>query len=153
MTQQNKPIRVALLGCGVVGTAVARLLDEQAAELAARVGAPLELAGIAVRRPNRHPDVDQALLTTDAESLVRAEDIDIVVRDCWLPGDVQPGDLVAVAATGAYCYAMASNYNRIPRPPVVAVTDGTARLIVRRESLDEVMATDVGWSAGTDGAA
>jgi diaminopimelate decarboxylase len=75
---------------------------------------------------------------------------DIVVRDCWLPGDVQPGDLVAVAATGAYCYAMASNYNRIPRPPVVAVNDGTARLIVRRESLDEVMATDVGWSTGTD---
>ncbi len=87
MTQQNKPIRVALLGCGVVGTAVARLLDEQAAELAARVGAPLELAGIAVRRLNRHPDVDQALLTTDAESLVRAEDIDIVVE---VIGGVEP---------------------------------------------------------------
>ena len=49
---------------------------------------------------------------------------DIVVRDCWLPADVAPGDLLAVAATGAYCYAMASNYNRIPRPPVVAVADG-----------------------------
>ena len=70
---------------------------------------------------------------------------DIVVRDCWLPGDLQPGDLLAVAATGAYCYAMASNYNRVPRPPVVAVTDGSATVIVRRESLDEVMATDVGW--------
>jgi len=83
----TKPIRVALLGCGVVGTAVARLLDEQAAELAARVGAPLELAGIAVRRLNRHPDVDQRLLTTDAESLVRAEDIDIVVE---VIGGVEP---------------------------------------------------------------
>ena len=49
---------------------------------------------------------------------------DIVVRDCWLPADLAPGDLLAVAATGAYCYAMASNYNRIPRPPVVAVTGG-----------------------------
>ena len=58
---------------------------------------------------------------------------------------------VAVAATGAYCYAMASNYNRIPRPPVVAVSDSAAQLIVRRESLDEVMATDVGWSAGAGG--
>jgi homoserine dehydrogenase len=87
MTQQNKPIRVALLGCGVVGSAVARLLGEQAAELAARVGAPLELAGIAVRRLNRHPDVDQALLTTDAESLVRADDIDIVVE---VIGGVEP---------------------------------------------------------------
>ncbi|MEO9237037.1 MAG: diaminopimelate decarboxylase, partial [Jatrophihabitantaceae bacterium] len=72
---------------------------------------------------------------------------DIVVRECWLPADVGPGDLLAVAATGAYCYAMASNYNRIPRPPVVAVTAGQASLIVRRESLDEVMATDVGWQA------
>ena len=61
-----RPLRLALLGCGVVGSAVVRLLDEQSAELAARVGAPLELAGIAVRRPNRHPGVDPALLTTDA---------------------------------------------------------------------------------------
>ena len=74
---------------------------------------------------------------------------DIVVRNCWLPSDVQPGDLLAVAATGAYCYAMASNYNRIPRPPVVAATDGQAQLIVRRETLEQVMATDVGWDAGS----
>jgi diaminopimelate decarboxylase len=76
---------------------------------------------------------------------------DIVVRDCWLPGDVVPGDLLAVAATGAYCYAMASNYNRIPRPPVVAVTGGQAAVIVRRESLDDVLATDVGWSSQPSG--
>lgn len=72
---------------------------------------------------------------------------DIVVRDCWLPADIAAGDLLAVAATGAYCYAMASNYNRMPRPPVIAVADGTSTVIVRRESLDEVMATDVGWSS------
>jgi diaminopimelate decarboxylase len=70
---------------------------------------------------------------------------DIVVKDCWLPSDVVPGDLLAVAATGAYCYAMASNYNRIARPPVVAVSQGDSTVIVRRETLDEVMATDVGW--------
>ena len=49
---------------------------------------------------------------------------DIVVRDCYLPADLAVGDLIAVAATGAYCYAMASNYNRLPRPAVVAVPDG-----------------------------
>jgi diaminopimelate decarboxylase len=71
---------------------------------------------------------------------------DIVVRDCWLPSDLAPGDLLAVAATGAYCYAMASNYNRIPRPPVVAVTDSQSKVIIRRESLEQLMANDVGWS-------
>ncbi|HEX5119160.1 MAG TPA: diaminopimelate decarboxylase, partial [Pseudonocardiaceae bacterium] len=59
---------------------------------------------------------------------------DVVVRDCWLPGDVAPGDLIAVAATGAYCYAMASGYNRLPRPAVVAVRDGVAKPLLRRES-------------------
>ena len=49
---------------------------------------------------------------------------DIVVRDAWLPGDIAPGDLLAVAATGAYCRSMASNYNHVPRPPVIAVRDG-----------------------------
>jgi homoserine dehydrogenase len=82
-----KPIRVALLGCGVVGSAVARLLSEQAAELAARVGAPLELAAIGVRRLNRHPDVAQSLLTTDVESLVNSTDIDIVVE---VIGGIEP---------------------------------------------------------------
>ena len=55
---------------------------------------------------------------------------DIVVRDVWLPADVQPGDLLAVAATGAYCWSMASNYNHVLRPPVVAVRDGAATVIV-----------------------
>jgi diaminopimelate decarboxylase len=71
---------------------------------------------------------------------------DIVVRDCWLPADVRPGDLLAVAATGAYCYAMASNYNKIPRPPVVAVTGGRSSVIVRRESLAQLLANDVGFA-------
>ncbi|HYU85439.1 MAG TPA: homoserine dehydrogenase, partial [Kribbellaceae bacterium] len=68
----GKPLKVALLGCGVVGTEVVRILTEQSADLAARVGAPLEIAGIAVRRPARARDVavDPALITTDAQALV-----------------------------------------------------------------------------------
>ena len=68
---------------------------------------------------------------------------DIVVRDTWLPDDITPGDLLAVAATGAYCRSMASNYNHVPRPPVVAVRDGRARLVVRRETEDDLMRLDV----------
>jgi diaminopimelate decarboxylase len=63
---------------------------------------------------------------------------DVVVRDCWLTDDLAPGDLLAVAATGAYCYAMASSYNRLPRPAVVAVRDGQARLLLRRETEDDL---------------
>jgi len=68
---------------------------------------------------------------------------DIVVRDCWLPEDLAPGDLVAVAATGAYCYSMASNYNRLPRPAVVAVRDGRARPLLRRETVDDLLRLEV----------
>lgn len=69
---------------------------------------------------------------------------DVVVKDEFLPGDVTPGDLVAVPATGAYCRSMASNYNHALRPPVVAVRDGVARVIVRRETVEDLLATDVG---------
>jgi diaminopimelate decarboxylase len=71
---------------------------------------------------------------------------DVVVRDAWLPADVRPGDLVAVAATGAYCRSMASNYNFVPRPPVVAVRDGAARVIVRRETEADLLALDPGFA-------
>src|ERR1700712_847996 len=64
---------------------------------------------------------------------------DVVVRDCYLPADLAVGDLIAVAATGAYCYAMSSNYNRIPRPPLVAVSGGTSRQLLRRETDDDLM--------------
>ncbi|GGQ39067.1 diaminopimelate decarboxylase [Couchioplanes azureus] len=69
---------------------------------------------------------------------------DIVVKDEFLPADVQPGDLVAVPGTGAYCRSMASNYNHVPRPPVVAVRDGVSRVIVRRETEEDLLALDVG---------
>ncbi len=71
---------------------------------------------------------------------------DIVVRDAWLPADVAPGDLLAVAATGAYCRSMASNYNFVPRPPVVSVRAGADTVIVRRETEDDLLALDTGWS-------
>ncbi len=69
---------------------------------------------------------------------------DIVVKDEFLPADVQPGDLLGVPGTGAYCRSMASNYNHVPRPPVIAVADGAARVIVRRETEDDLLALDVG---------
>ncbi|GAA2909795.1 diaminopimelate decarboxylase [Streptomyces thioluteus] len=69
---------------------------------------------------------------------------DIVVRDAFLPADLAPGDLLAVPATGAYCRSMASNYNHALRPPVVAVKDGTARVIVRRETEEDLLRLDVG---------
>ncbi len=69
---------------------------------------------------------------------------DVVVKDEFLPGDVRPGDLVAVPSTGAYCRSMASNYNHALRPPVVAVRDGVARTVLRRETVDDLLATDIG---------
>jgi diaminopimelate decarboxylase len=69
---------------------------------------------------------------------------DIVVKDEFLPADTRPGDLLGVPGTGAYCRSMASNYNHVPRPPVIAVVDGAARVIVRRETEDDLLALDVG---------
>ena len=68
---------------------------------------------------------------------------DIIIRDIQLPSDVVPGDLIATPATGAYGRSMASNYNHVPRPPVVAVIDGKARVIVRRETEADLLALDV----------
>jgi len=78
----TQPLRVALLGCGVVGSAVARLLTEHAGDLAARVGRPLEIVGVAVRRPEKSRSdtgVDVSLFTTDAEELVTRADVVVEV--------------------------------------------------------------------------
>ena len=87
--------------------------------------------------------------STAAPTLARivgkhCESGDIVVRDAWVPDDVTPGDLLAVAATGAYCYSMSSRYNLIGRPAVASVRDGSARLILRRETLDDLLSLEVG---------
>jgi homoserine dehydrogenase len=88
-------LKVALLGCGVVGSEVVRLLHDHADDLAARVGVPLELAGVAVRRPQRHPDVPADLLTTDAEVLVARDDVDLVVE---VIGGIEPARTLLLSA-------------------------------------------------------
>jgi len=75
---------------------------------------------------------------------VHCETGDILVPHTYLPGDVRIGDLIAVPAAGAYQRSMASNYNETPRPPVVAVRDGAAAVLVRRETIDDLLGLDVG---------
>lgn len=88
--------------------------------------------------------------TSDAPAVLsrvvgkHCESGDIVVKDEFLPGDVEAGDLLAVPGTGAYCRSLASNYNHVPRAAVVAVRDGEARLILRRETEDDMLALDLG---------
>jgi homoserine dehydrogenase len=88
-------MKVALLGCGVVGSEVVRLVNEQSEELAARVGTPIEIGGIAVRRIDRDRGVDPALLTTDATALVTRPDIDLVVE---VIGGIEPARSLILAA-------------------------------------------------------
>ena len=68
---------------------------------------------------------------------------DLVVAEASLPDDVAVGDLLVTPVTGAYGYAMASNYNKVPRPAVVFVADGDARVVIRRETLDDLVRLDV----------
>jgi diaminopimelate decarboxylase len=88
--------------------------------------------------------------SSDAEPLLarvvgkHCESGDIVVHEVRLPGDVRAGDLLAVPATGAYGRSMASNYNLLTRPPVVAVRDGGSRVLVRRETVEDLLALDEG---------
>jgi homoserine dehydrogenase len=95
-----RTLKIALLGCGSVGSQVARLLGEQAADLAPRVGARLELAGIAVRRPAhpRDPSIDKKLLTADAMELATRPDVDIVVE---VIGGIEPARSLLLAAMKA----------------------------------------------------
>ncbi|MFT4087679.1 MAG: diaminopimelate decarboxylase [Gordonia sp. (in: high G+C Gram-positive bacteria)] len=94
-------------------------------------------------------DVRLASRTSGARAVVcrvvgkHCESGDIIVRDCWLPEDLTPGDLLVVGATGAYCYVMSSRYNLVARPAVVAVKDGSARLILRRETIDDFLQLEV----------
>ncbi|WP_330218785.1 diaminopimelate decarboxylase [Mycolicibacterium neoaurum] len=88
--------------------------------------------------------------TSDAPAVLarivgkHCESGDIIVRDTWVSEDLVPGDLLAVAATGAYCYSMSSRYNLLRRPAVVAVKDGSARLILRRETVEDLLSLEVG---------
>jgi homoserine dehydrogenase len=94
------PLKVALLGCGSVGSQVYRLLTEQSADLTARAGAPLEIVGVAVREPGRHRDavVSPDLLTTDGLALATRPDVDIVIE---LIGGIEPARTLLLAALNA----------------------------------------------------
>jgi diaminopimelate decarboxylase len=98
-------------------------------------------ADYSTRIASRVSDADPVLVRIAGK---HCESGDIVVHADYLPGDVAPGDLLAVAATGAYCWSLASNYNYLARPPVVAVADGTARVIVRGETEADLLARDAG---------
>jgi diaminopimelate decarboxylase len=101
-------------------------------------------ADYSVRVANRKSAADPMLVRVAGK---HCESGDIVVRADYLPSDLVPGDLLAVPATGAYCWSLASNYNYVGRPPVVAVRDGSARVIVRGETEADVLSRDMGVEA------
>ncbi|WP_340385101.1 homoserine dehydrogenase [Streptomyces sp. SS7] len=93
---RTRPLKVALLGCGVVGSEVARIMTTHADDLAQRIGAPVELAGVAVRRPSKVRDgIDPSLVTTDATALVKRGDIDVVVE---VIGGIEPARTLITTA-------------------------------------------------------
>ena len=98
-------------------------------------------ADYSARIANRSSAADPALVRVAGK---HCESGDIVVHAEYLPGDVEHGDLLAVPATGAYCWSLASNYNYLGRPAVIAVRNGAARLIVRGETESDLLSRDVG---------
>ena len=103
-------------------------------------------ADYSARIASRASDADAALVRVAGK---HCESGDIVVAAEYLPGDVAPGDLLAVPATGAYCWSLASNYNYLARPPVVAVRDGRAKVLVRGETEADLLARDTGLDSDT----
>jgi len=104
-------------------------------------------ADYTVRIADRTSQADAALVRVAGK---HCESGDIVVRDDYLPGDVRPGDLLAVAATGAYCWSLSSNYNYLGRPAVVAVRDGGSHVLVRRENEHDLLRRDAGYSSAAE---
>ncbi|QVT79455.1 Homoserine dehydrogenase [Nocardioides aquaticus] len=104
----QRPLRVAVLGCGSVGSQVVRLLQDQSGDLAARIGAPLELAGVAVRRLDaaREVEVPPGLLTTDASGLVARDDVDLVVE---VIGGIEPARSLILSALEHGCSVVTAN--------------------------------------------
>ncbi|HEV7951104.1 MAG TPA: diaminopimelate decarboxylase, partial [Glaciihabitans sp.] len=101
-------------------------------------------ADYSARLANRTSSAEPALVRVAGK---HCESGDIVVHAEYLPADVTPGDLLAVPATGAYCWSMASNYNYLTRPPVVAVKGGVARILVRGETEHDLLRRDAGLDA------
>jgi len=104
----------------------------------------LYAADYSARLANRSSSAEPALVRVAGK---HCESGDIVVLAEYLPADVTPGDLLAVPATGAYCWSMASNYNYLGRPPVVAVRNGAARVLVRGETEEDLLRRDAGLDA------
>ena len=98
-------------------------------------------ADYSVRLSSRRSSADAALVRVVGK---HCESGDIVVRDDYLPGDVGPGDTLAVATTGAYCHSLASNYNAVPRPAIVWVSQGSHGVMLERETIADIMARDKG---------
>jgi diaminopimelate decarboxylase len=132
-----KPVRLG--ASGAPGTPLVRNYVSVDGGMSDNIRTALYDANYTCVLANRGSDAPPALCRVVGK---HCESGDILVRDLWLPSDVQPGDLLAVAATGAYCWSMASNYNYLLKPPVVAVRDGAGTEIVRRQTLSDVFALD-----------
>ncbi|MGY1915641.1 diaminopimelate decarboxylase [Blastococcus sp. SYSU DS0973] len=132
-----KPVRLG--ASGAPGTPLVRNYVSVDGGMSDNIRTALYDASYTCVLANRTSDAPPALCRVVGK---HCESGDILVRDLWLPSDVVPGDLLAVAATGAYCWSMASNYNYLLKPPVVAVRDGAATEIVRRQTLSDVFALD-----------
>ncbi|HYH26601.1 MAG TPA: diaminopimelate decarboxylase, partial [Blastococcus sp.] len=132
-----KPVRLG--ASGAPGTPLVRNYVSVDGGMSDNIRTALYDAAYTCVLANRTSDAPPALCRVVGK---HCESGDILVRDLWLPSDVAPGDLLAVAATGAYCWSMASNYNYLLKPPVVAVRDGVATEIVRRQTLSDVFALD-----------
>jgi diaminopimelate decarboxylase len=123
-----------------VGTAIRRYLSVDGG-MSDNARTALYGADYSVRLANRTSEEEPVLVRVAGK---HCESGDIVVRADYLPGDAREGDLLAVPATGAYHHSLASNYNAVGRPPVVAVLDGEARVLVHGETIDDLLRRDAG---------
>jgi len=139
----TKPVEVDAEG----GATATRLYASVDGGMSDNARYALYQAQFSVRVANRRSDADPALVRIAGK---HCESGDIVVDADYLPGDVAPGDLLAVPATGAYCFSLSSRYNYLPRPAVVAVRDGAARVIVRGETEEDLLSHDAGIVPGSD---
>ena len=136
----SRTVRVGLLGCGHVGSALVRQIADGAADIEARTGVRLEVTRVAVRNLARERDVPRPRRVAVAGK--HCEQGDVVIADARLPEDVAVGDVLVTPVTGAYGASMASNYNKVPRPAVVFVRNGASRVVVRRETYEDLVRLD-----------
>jgi diaminopimelate decarboxylase len=142
-TVKDVVVSVVSTGSTASATAVRKYVSVDGG-MSDNIRAALYQADYSVRLANRTSNAAPALIRLAGK---HCESGDIVVRADYLPSDVEPGDLAAVPATGAYCWSLASNYNYLGRPAVVAVKDGAARVIVRRETEADLLSRDTGVTA------